>query len=70
MKKESATNNQLHNLLNNDVYTEVIRGGKYEKEFDLILKKYNGDLYHTALAAFSMGAGVQEIRRRGALCHG
>lgn len=64
----NATENKLHNLLNNDTYTEVIPGGKYEKEFDLILKKYNGDLYHTALAAFSLGAGIQEIRK-GALCN-
>lgn len=66
MKKND---NQLHNLLNNDAYTKVAPGGEYEKEFELILKKYNGDLYSTALAAFTMGAGSQMIER-GALCNG
>jgi hypothetical protein len=58
--KSINTEERLHKLLANNAYEQVMPGGDYEEEFKAILAKYNGDLYHTALAALSMGAGLAE----------
>ena len=52
---------RLRELMHNNDYEQVMPGGAYEAEFNALLAKYGGDLYHTALAAFTLGA---ELARR------
>ena len=55
---QGSTEERLRKLLANHAYEQVMPGGDYEQVFTALLAKYNGDLYHTALAALSMGAGL------------
>lgn len=55
---QGSTEERLRKLQANHAYELVMPGGEYEQEFNVLLAKYDGDLYHTALAALSMGAGL------------
>ena len=54
---------RLKELLKGMDYTLVAPGGEYEPEFNALLAKYGADTYHTALAAFTLGATL--AKRRG-----
>lgn len=53
----------LEELLKGSDYTKVAPGGQYEAIFNALLDKYGADTYHTALAAFTLGAVL--TRREG-----
>lgn len=46
---------RLGELLNNAQWCLIAPGGKYEAEFEALLRKYGREAYGTGMAAFTMG---------------